>query len=88
MIRGYTTGRTFNQNTLPVRAYQTSTILLPELESAECKFIQQKKDELLVSLTKYFGKEIEKNDLVLSLNTIKTDLANKCPAYVPRVGCC
>lgn len=88
MIRGFTTGRSLNQRVSYIRAYQTSTIYISEPESDECKFIQQKKDELLLSLTKYFSKEIEKNELATSLHTIKSDLASKCPSYVPRVGCC
>ncbi len=81
-------GRAYNQTTLPMRVYQTRTILISEPESAECKLIQQKKDELLVSLTKYFAKETNKAQLTQSLTSIKIDLAEKCPSYVARVGCC
>lgn len=88
MNRGFRVGRTYNQNTLVTRAYQTSTILTAEPENAECRFIQQKKDELLVSLTKYFAKEMPKNELTSNLNTIKSELMTNCPSYTKRVGCC
>ena len=88
MNRGYSVGRTYNQKTLTARAYQTSTFLIPEPESAECRVIQQKKEDLLISLTKYFAKEIQKNELTSNLNTIKSELMTKCPSYTKKVGCC
>jgi hypothetical protein len=92
MRRAGIVGRVYYRNTTPIRTYQISTaaaILVPtNTEDAQCKLIQSKKDELLVSLTKYFAKETEKTDLEASLTNIKKDLVEKCPAYVSRVGCC
>jgi len=85
-------GRVYYRNTTPIRTYQLSTaasILTPSnVEDAQCKLIQSKKDELIISLTKYFGKEIDKETLSSNLINIKADLAKNCPAYVARVGCC
>lgn len=66
------------------RMYFTATIG----ESLECRLIQEKKDELLISLSQYFAKEIEKDTLSSRLTSIKKDLSDKCPTYVPKVGCC
>ena len=76
--------KTYNQSSVPSRIYFTATIGT----SADCRLIQQKKDELLVSLAQYFAKEIEKEAFANKLTTIKSDLLEKCPTYVPRVGCC
>lgn len=78
----------YYQSTVPARTYQTSTVQFVNTESAECKFIQEKKDELLISLTKYFAKEMEKPELTSSLNSIKNDLVKNCPSYISRPGCC
>jgi hypothetical protein len=89
MIRGYGARRAYNQATLQTRAYQTNIPSgIQEPESAECKFIQEKKDELLISLTKYFAKEIEKPALSESLSTIRRQLISNCPSYTSKVGCC
>ena len=79
--------RSYSRNTLPTRAYQTATILVP-YETAECKFIQDKKDELLVSMKLYFEKELEKVVLESRLTNIKRELSEKCPTYVSKPGCC
>jgi hypothetical protein len=92
MMRTGMVGRVYYRNTTPIRTYQISTaasILTPSnVEDAQCKLIQSKKDELLISLTKYFSKEIEKAQLSTNLTKIKQDLAKNCPSYVARVGCC
>ena len=90
MPRGYSTATVSRgfQITLPGRIYQTSTISIEEIESDECKLIQQKKDELLISLTKYFAKQIEKESLTKTLGDIKKSLMENCPTYTSRVGCC
>lgn len=90
MPRGYSTATVARgfQITLPGRIYQTSTISIEQIESDECKLIQEKKNELIVSLTKYFTKEIEKDELSSSLKSIKQSLIENCPAYTSRVGCC
>jgi hypothetical protein len=69
---------------LSSRVYFTSTIG----NSKDCEFIQSQKDELLVVMTKYFAKQIDKETLSNSLNTIKTDVGKKCPTYVPKADCC
>jgi hypothetical protein len=92
MMRGYSNTKGYYRYVIPSsKNYQINAIPSPclqEPESAECRFIQQKKDELLVSLTKYFAKEIEKSEVEAELTNIKRDLVNKCPSYVPRPGCC
>lgn len=79
--------KTYSRATLTSKTYQIATIE-GATESAECKFIQQKKDELLISLTQYFAKEIEKTSLEGKLSTIRRELVDMCPAYVSKVGCC
>lgn len=83
MIRSYT-GKSYQVNTLQARVYQ---IHIPT-DSAECTFIQEKKDELLISLTKYFSKEIEKSVVETQLSTIRRELIANCPSYSARPGCC
>ena len=88
MYRGST--KTYNKYSGINRGYNQLTItgVIDYVDSEECKFIQAKKDELLISLTKYFEKEIEKNALESRLTTIKKDLVTTCPSYTSRIGCC
>lgn len=92
-MRSYSTTKAYYRYVIPVgKAYQQNAIpmTIPEVESAECVFIQQKKDEILISLSKYFKKEIEKRDVQDSLSKIRQDLTDKCPSYVAssKGGCC
>lgn len=82
MARGY------YQNTSAIRMYQTRSMPSGETESAECRFIQEKKDELLISMAKYFATEIDKTQVTSALTNIRQQLVDRCPAYVPKVGCC
>lgn len=84
MIRVSNIRRSYNQSTPPTREFLTSTIV----QSNECKVIQQKKDELLISLKKYFANEIQKNELIISLRNIKSNIAAVCPSYVAKSECC
>lgn len=92
MMRSYSTTKAYYRYVIPVgKAYQQNAVPIPcvtEPESAECVFIQQKKDELLTSLTKYFAKEIEKSEVEAQLTNIRNDLIVNCPSYVSRPGCC
>lgn len=92
MMRSYSTTKAYYRYVIPIsKAYQQTAVPIPcvqETESSECVFIQQKKDELLISLTKYFAKEIEKDQVEAQLSNIKRDLVDNCPSYVSRTGCC
>ena len=92
MMRSYSTTKAYYRYVIPIsKAYQQTAIPVPcvqESESPECTFIQQKKDELLISLTKYFGKEIERAEVESQLTNIRRDLIDNCPSYVSRTGCC
>ena len=92
MMRSYSATKAYYRYVIPnSKAYQTNSVPTPcsqEPESAECRFIQQKKDELLISLTKYFAKEIEKKDVESQLTNIRRDLIDNCPSYSARPGCC
>ena len=83
-----TNTRQYNQGSNLLRGYQINTICNIQINSKECQLIQAKKDELLVSLTKYFSREIEKQELSSSLTRIKRDLTENCPSYVSKSGCC
>jgi hypothetical protein len=47
----------------------------------ECARIQKQKDILLTSLTKYFAKEIDKDNLKSDLRSIKQTLITTCTSY-------
>lgn len=89
MYRG-ASSKTYNQYSGVNRGYNQLTVtgVIEYVDSEECRFIQAKKDELLISLTKYFAKEIEKNVLETTLTTIKQDVVATCPSYTSRIGCC
>lgn len=59
-----------------------SVLVAQTIERRKCEAIDEQKNKLLTSLSNYFAREIDKEEVKVELRNIKKTLAADCPTYV------